>query len=386
MTGHPPARLHRVLIAELDSVVQSALYQKRGAAAAEEALVGALRAAHLLSGTILVTDSMLLDSRFFTAVRSLELATRLGLERNRLPLHVVSREGSLRHALDAKLADPDFHWQLGSGRPTHTWLDDRIRASWDDWIEAEEAGYVGHETYAHYEHQGSTVAKDDFVFGVDFGAHADHEHVHAFVAQAQEAGPKRSPVYGAHESLRATAPAHVHAELDRLREVWNFAYLQAMADQHHASWITLDLDAEREGAARTAGGTALSISGNLRALITEAPPPVYAQMAFAARKQSERFKEDPSEKNLRELAFALDAATTAPTLGDTRSGATMSVLTAGVAGALSVLQAGQDLSPVRGIVVAFVVFAVTFPWASMRAWRRTGRSHTAGLLAIGGTR
>jgi hypothetical protein len=375
MTRQTSARLNRVLIAELDSVAQRALHDGLGRADAEHALVGVLRAAHLLSGTILVTDSMLLDSHFFTAVGPHELATRLGVASNRLPLCVVSPDGSLRDALAAKLANEGFHWQLGDGRPHQEWVDDRIWAGWQAWIEAEEAQYVAREPY-----------KQPFSLDVDFGDHSGHDHVAAFVTRAGEAGSARSLVYAAHAEIRSAAPTHLHPELDTLREVWNFAYLQAMAEQQQASWITLQTP-QVPAAKRAAGHGALQISGELRTLITDAPPPVYAQMAFAAREPAERFKTDPTQRHLLSLAFALDSATSTDSLRGTRLGAIMSVLAAVIAGALSVVQNdGQHLSPLRAIIITLLVVAITFPWTAISAWRRTHQRRTAGLLAIGGTR
>lgn len=379
MTADATARLRRVLIAELDSLAQHELGDRLGRAAAEQYLVGVLRAAHLLAGTVLVTDSMLLDSRFFTSLGPRDLAARLGTEVNRLPLSVVSPTGSLRTALEVKLADPDFTWQLGEDRPVETW-----RA----WIEAEEAGYIAAETFTWFEHGGKQVPKPDFTAPPPLKTRADHPEVTGFVERAGSARGRRSLVYADHRAVSAALPSQHRDELDRLLRQWNLHYLEAMAVQHHASWITFEpeLTAAVAAGAHVAGREPLSITGRLQRLITEAPPGVYAQMRFAARDASERFKIEPTARNLRALAFSLDSSTSTPGLRASAFGAIASLVLAVLGLGFGVLDSlGPDLSKWWTTAVVVLAGLVTFPWASVPVFQATRSRHVTGLLAIGGT-
>ena len=393
MTADTTARLRRVLIAELDSVVQHRLQRELGTATAEQHLVGVLRAAHLLAGTVLVTDAMLLDSRFFGSVGPAELAARLGMEPNRLPLSIVSRDGSLRSALEAKLADPGFDWQLGEHRPMRTW---------HAWIAAEEAGYVARETFTAFERDGARLTKPAFSVSPRLRTRSDHPGIAGFIERAGAAGGQRSLVYAEHAALRSTLPPEHQLELDRLLRQWNLHYLGAMAVQHHASWITFDpgLTAAMTSAEGLAGGLtggltdgladglaehdALTISGRLQRLIIEAPPAVYAQMQFAAREASERFKAAPTARNLRSVAFALDAATSTPGLTASAFGAIASLVLALLGVGFGVLQGvGPDLSKWWTTAVVVLAGLVTFPWAAVPIFLATRSKHVAGLLAVG---
>jgi hypothetical protein len=378
MTVDTTPRLRRVLIAELDSLAQRDLESRLGRAATEQHLVGALRAAHLLAGTVLVTDSMLLDSRFFSSVGPRELAARLGTEVSRLPLSIVSKEGSLRTALAAKLADEEFVWQLDDDRPLR---------SWHAWIAAEEAGYVAAETFTSFDHAGGPIAKPDFVAPPPLRTRSEHPVVAEFVERAGSAEAKRSSVYADHRAARSTVEQEHQDELDRLHREWNLHYLQAMATQHHASWITFEpeLTAALTADGHLAGPKTLTISGRLHDLISDAPPAVYAQMRFAARHASDRFKEDPTARNLRSLAFALDSSTSSPGLRASAFGAIASLVLAVLGLGFGVLDSLGGLSKWWTTVVVVLAGLVTFPWAAVPIFRATRSKHVTGLLAIGST-
>lgn len=376
MTVDTTPRLRRVLIAELDSLAQHDLEGRVGRVAAEQHLVGALRAAHLLAGTVLVTDSMLLDSRFFSSLGPRELAARLGMEVSRLPLIIVSKEGSLRTALEAKLADSRFAWQLGENRP--------VRA-WHAWIAAEEAGYVTAETFGAFEQGGERVEKPRFAAPPRLQTPSEHPHVTGFVQRANAARTRRSDVHHAYRAVSGSLPPQHQDELDRLHREWNLHYLRAMATQHHASWITFEpeLTAALTADGRVAGPETLTISGRLHGLISDAPPAVYAQMRFAARHASDRFKEDPTAGNLRSLAFALDSSTSSPGLRASAFGAIASLVLAVLGLGFGVLDSLGGLSKWWTTAVVVLAGLVTFPWAAVPIFRATRSKHVTGLLAIG---
>ena len=91
----------RIFLTELDSVAMRRLHDdSTDPSRAMARVVGALRVAHLIGGEILVTDSMLLDSRFFTTVGPRDLATLLGSPPGDLPLTVLVNGPTVGDALD----------------------------------------------------------------------------------------------------------------------------------------------------------------------------------------------------------------------------------------------------------------------------------------------
>ena len=106
-------------------------------------VVGALRVAHLIGGEILVTDSMLLDSRFFTTVGPRDLATLLGSPPGDLPLTVLVNGPTVGDALEDKLArGQGFRWQLAGQHQREGWVTPEIRSAWDEWVRAAERGAI----------------------------------------------------------------------------------------------------------------------------------------------------------------------------------------------------------------------------------------------------
>ena len=341
-------------------------------------VVGALRVAHLIGGEILVTDSMLLDSRFFTTVGPRDLATLLGSPPGDLPLTVLVNGPTVGDALEDKLArGQGFRWQLAGQHQREGWVTPEIRSAWDEWVRAAERGAIRTEPMlTHLDGR----PKGPFEIDVDLSSDHESEHVEALLAAAGRRD--RSGVYAAYAAAVAddAAPQEL-TELKRLRAEHDGAYFTAMARQHDADWVTFATTAAT--ATHAPGRTALSVSGQLLELAVEAPPAVFAHLLHATREERAKLQASPSRHRLRALAFCADAATRTASIYAETIRVARALFLAFVAVVLAV-------PPVRAAVgrLAWLAFGIAallaMPWDTIKSAWDLRPSALDGKLSVGG--
>lgn len=389
-TERQDAERQRVLLPAFDSVAQRQLYDLHplDPAKAEEALVGDLRAAHFLGGRILLSDAMLLDSRFFNEIGPEKLANRLGISPTDLPLTILCAEPDLKTTLTKKLDDAGFRWQLGHGNSGRSWVTPEITARWNEWIDAAAAGRIQIEQMSAHA-DGS--AKPDFPFELDLAKEAGLNHpVVATFVEASRGTLKRSTVYTAYDqALSSTSDEEIRNELRILREIWNEHYLQAQAIQQDASWLALpprggeetDGQPQPRVAKVSAGRRSFKVSGDLLESLRTMPPGVYAQLLYATSRQRAAFAANPSTLRMRSLAFMAAAAKPAG------GGLLVSAATALSSLALAVVLylISQQFVVLHGwwaLFAAVVTALATFPWSKLMPLRQLWPRTLDGALSV----
>lgn len=355
------ALARRILVAELDSVATRRLYDdySYSAVEAESQLVAALRVAHMVGGQILVTDSMLFDSRFFTGLDPSEMATLLGAPPNRLPLTVLFKEPTLADALQTKLdRRTDFRWQLAGREQVDGWAGPRIHAAWARWIRAAERGQIECESLLTLP---DGTAKQPFELNPDMRSDVSEPAVKALVDAASRGD--RSAVFHAYDAGLAGSPdGATVAELKRLRGLYNAAYFDAMARQHDAEWVSV-IDQGGQ-VAQTPGRTLLRVSGTLVEIAAQAPPAVFSQIMYATTEERATFFHSRRRRHLLALAYRAEAATSTPGMWEAIGGTARAVVFALLAILIAVpgLSDAASWLPWTTFAVA-VVLAV--PWDAL---------------------
>lgn len=362
--------IDRILVAELDSQIQRRVYDaQRDDAIART--VGALRSAVVLGGQILVTDAMILDGAILLRLGPEALATNLGDGSGVLPLIRLSSERSLSEALEARLARPDFEWQIRSGTPS--WPDEQTFSRWRRWIEFDADGRLPSEPL-HRWPDGRPKAPWDLA--------------------GRLSGPPPVTAGGGEgivESLRAATSRSAMTALlarsglgenerDALASWWNTAYLDAVAAQHGAAWVSFD-------EAETASTGSLRRSGDLvlpTVLLRELsamPAGAFAMAAFSARDASRRFRADPSRRRLREVAYILDNVGDSTTWRAAVVGSGARVLLALLAfGFGSLLLPSVESDATLSAVLLGLLALVSVPWHDLAAALKAGRG-AGGILS-----
>ncbi|NLS11074.1 hypothetical protein HGQ17_13930 [Nesterenkonia sp. MY13] len=133
------SNLRRIMIADLDSVAQrDRLNQLTTRAQFEDETLAQIRTSLIISGKLLVTDAMLLDGAFFVHYTPRNLAHALGMAEHQLPLVILSTKDNIRDALESRLENQNFTWQLQVTEnhiPEDPWPTPFVQNAWDEWIE-----------------------------------------------------------------------------------------------------------------------------------------------------------------------------------------------------------------------------------------------------------
>lgn len=331
----------RILVAEFDSVATRRLYDDFGQSTAEveSHLIGALRIAHLIGGEILLTDSMLFDSRFFTEVTPSDLAAAIGSVTHRLPLTVLHDEPTLADALDAKRAKGHgFRWQLAGRDAGHDWAGPDIRAAWASWVRASGRGQLQSEPLRSWP-DGSP--KEPFDLDMDLSTEWSDPGIATLVAAARAGN--RSAVFDAYDAALASGPDDdLRNELNRLRGLYNTAYFDAMARQHAADWVSFT--GYGDVVAQTPGRTTLRVSGSLVETAAVAPPAIFSQIVFATTDERAAFLQTRKRRHLLALAYRANVATSSSDLW----GTLRSTMRSAVLALLAVLIAVPGMSEAAG--------------------------------------
>lgn len=295
----------RVLVAELDSLTQARIWRdSSNRTEAIDRLLGFVRAAHLLGGRVLLLDSMVLDSALFGVVSPRRLAAHLGVSEHDLPVTLVCESASLADSLEAKLGrGVEYRWQLAGGRQRdQLWIEDSHRRGWDAWCEAADSGLIPVETYrwrADVEKPPLAIAA---VSGADLKADSAAERLRLFA----NGTTRRSDVEDEFDRGVEAAPDE-KAALTVVRDQWNRHYLDALARQHDASWVSFDSQVESSGdSPPDSGRTLMRVSGAAIERLRRLPPAAFSDLLYMSNADRERFFSRPSRRALWRIAYRIE--------------------------------------------------------------------------------
>ncbi|MBS0025618.1 hypothetical protein [Microbacterium paraoxydans] len=344
----------RVLIAELDSPAQAALFD--GASDVREAiteLTGMLRIGMLVSSEILVTDAMLLDGAYFMALGPDGVMSELGATPGRYPLTITGVHPTLREGLEVRLANDGFRWSLPALRGVSE-APPQIRHVWEEWLRFVESGIIRYEQQAGGDaplRTGSPPAPSPEALSVIAEARLDEVRYRSIAWQRIDALPL--------------------GEADRaaVRRWWGDAYLRMIAENAGADWVTFGADSDGH-LARAAHDVELPLSTALVDWARDSTPATIAVAWDASRRQRHRLRERPSWSRMRGLAFAATQVTAAPSRGSVLLTSIAKLVIALCVVALAV--PGLGIGSVDNVWtwVAFVgAIATTVPFESLGALR-----------------
>lgn len=373
-----------VLINEFDSVEQERLFREMTLAGTDLAqieshFVGLLRMGLILCHEVVVTDSMLLDGRFFQLVSPHDLELRLGISGQPLGIRVLSPHTTLREALEAKMADSNFVWQLSSADDADTFPSTQVQARWDEWLLAEERGAISVRPFSRHTTNTFSETLNELLNDPSRRQLLSPGIPRGIIERAQNLGPKRSDAFSFFDSLTLDRR---HAS--ELQTWWNQSYLEAIARDQGAAWMTFQASSEKRST-RT-----FRIWDSLFYQVADASPAVYATLFYALRHDREKWQKalsSPRASNRHRRgnrALAGIAYLTANHLSSSGRGtvALRALLTValGVIGFVFA-QTGANENPELSWVVV-IVAVIALPWHELHTLIGAIRSKRGGVLKI----
>lgn len=288
----------RVLIAELDSIIQCEAYGEGIPPALVSArYVGMIRTALVLSEQLLITDSMLLDGTFFAQYSPFELALLLGAPPHKLPLTVLSSHSKLANSLEAKRENATFLWQLRASGLS----DQEISNHWARWVQASESGAIAIETYSvdvHGPPAGSRFLLSDLP-----------DVVRGFSPNLQILAEKSLLMASRSGLLRLIQEeqsilSENAEDLSFIKSWWNQSYLDALAIRNKADWMRFAIDGLPESFSSGGSASTFHISGALRTKLEQISPALFGVIVNAVEPYRSAFYSHPSNGHMRNLTFA----------------------------------------------------------------------------------
>lgn len=339
----------RILIAELDSPAQNARFEHRGSRQAIIELTAMLRIGMLVSQSVLVTDAMLIDGAYFVTLGPDRVLRELGASESRYPLVITGTAASLRQSLQNRLDNPAFIWSLAVLRDGKQ-IPDAVRDSWNQWIRYVDDGII---RYVQQTAPAGHLPLGDPPF----------EH-HATLELINELKVER---------IRSTAWALIDRSLppvgrETVRDWWNSGYLQMIARNAEADWVTFE------------SGTSISPEGRRgeiqlsRRLIEWARTASSATVALAwdsSRHQREQLHARPSWGHMRNLAYIVTQTGAASSRNSVLLDAAFKLLIAVVAILIAVpgIEFGIIDYPLTWMIFLGVIIS-TIPYESLFALLR----------------
>jgi hypothetical protein len=368
----PSPRLGRVLISELDSLVQARLFRASRSRPEDaiETLTAYLRVGSLVADRVVITDAMLLDGAYFLTLGPTGVAAALGRGAGPLPLLVTSPHASLAEALRSRLRKRGFQWSLDStplGRaagakrwPTST------ASAWQEWISASERGLIDVEMQVD---EPLTML---FPPAPSVSARA----------RAVEKALRREKARS--EALKTLRLANIPADDEiALRDWWSDAYVGLLARRARADWISFD---SAEGA--PAGYERIPMPSALVEWARRAGPASFSLGWDASQRRREMLLARPSWTRMRDLAFVATAVSRPASRRRVLVSAAVSVVFATAAVIVdSPFWGDSDAAqPVTWLAFA-VVLVTTFPVTALRnLWGLLARESRATLTVRTGAR
>jgi hypothetical protein len=271
----------RILIAELDSPAQRARFDKVGPRQAIIELTGMLRIGMLVSHTVLVTDAMLLDGTYFITLGPDRVLRELGASESRYPLVVTGVAPNLRESLQTRLDNPNFLWSLAAVQSGEL-APATVRDTWQQWIRYVDDGII------HYVQQ--TDAVGHLMLG---DPPFDHDTDPNLISELKTQ-PFRSTAWAAiDEHITGT-------DREQIRDWWNSGYLQMIARNASADWITFEHGTSISAAQRRGE---IQLPSRLIEWARTAGSPTVAVAWDSSRHQRERLHAKPSWARMRDLAY-----------------------------------------------------------------------------------
>lgn len=350
------------MIFELDSINQAS---KFGTDASKSATVkeitGMIRSALVFSGEILVTDSMLLDGLYFQEIGPHGLASELGVSVYDLPLKVIGVAGSLKESLAQKLANPAFVWQTKRSVDT-VWPSPEVAAVWDEWCNAAE-----HEWYTY-----ADVVRGEFPEKLNTRMNP-REYFKGFhdklidVATEHEFTVDRSHFYAEYMAVIEDEGESGSRQHYQLYTWWNAAYLQMIAEQNGANWISFTRLSTRSRTMGFKSGRSFKVAKAFLARMHNLTPGAFGTVVSSIEKSQELFMDRPTTGNLRGLVFASMSSLETPQRHKVlRSSVVRAVLALAV---IFVSLPFVDFAAI-GLTTTWVVFGLmavaTAPWAELK--------------------
>ncbi len=192
-----------------------------------------LRVGRLISGTLLVTDAMVLDGQYFMTLGPEGLLRALGANDGRFPLVITGPAATLRDGLEWRLRRQDFRWSLDGMEPGVEPPGRYVRM-WEEWLRYVESGLIVYEPqdrHDPFELQLAPAAPD---FGDGTGA----------LIFALERVKTRSEAF----ALIETSILEPDAQRE-MKRWWNDRYLLALAQHLGADWLSFGATSSETGVA-----------------------------------------------------------------------------------------------------------------------------------------
>lgn len=353
----------------------------------EQELTAMLRAAVLLCGELLVTDAMLLDGEFFLSLGPEQVAARLGLVGQPLPMVVLVDGASLEDALQRKRERESFVWQTrevaaGLGIGTEEWARS-MEPRWQEWIAAARAGVVSCQS----RRAAGGGTEHGLAVCLDSPPPVTTEPARRLLALVEEhRWSGRSDVVAAYERLRGAGDLP-DDELTRVLSWWNDAYRDAVAGQQGAAWIRFTPSPAEgliDASAGPRGRRRIGLSGDLVDSLVTVPSGVFGALRHALRDERDAFARKPTTGNLDAIAYGAQAGLeVAASRRAVLTGAVVRLLFAVLA-----LVAGSSLVPEllegvdAGLLGLALLAVVTVPWSELATIRRAGRRRLRGVISV----
>lgn len=278
----------RILIAELDSPAQRARFDSRGSRQAIVELTGMLRAAMLISRTVLVTDAMLLDGSYFVTLGPEGVLREMGANLTGYPLVVTGKFDSLREGLRSRLDNPGFHWSVKGiefGQP----VPENVRRSWQRWLSYIDDGIIDYEVQ-------SDMEKKLDLSETPLGLILDPVLIRDLRAE-----PRRSLAW-----KRIDRAALSSLDRERAKSWWNGGYLRLIAKNAEADWVSFEAGSTRDFPLQD---HQIQLPKRLLEWTRESTPATIAFAWDSTSAQRDRLHGDPGWAQLRDLAYAVTQVT-----------------------------------------------------------------------------
>jgi hypothetical protein len=322
---------------------------RRRELARDPRLVGALRAARLYAGTIIVTDSQLFDGFLLQAAGPAMVLTALGQDRLQAPvLRIVARASTLSESLVRfvdGLVNPDLHHRtlasvLGEatprgdsaphaggphvGRPfvlggvgraqarrlaeSRGWPADALDGlgnRWQEWLDAAEAADVDSAVFTPFAPAELERAFVDLGMGPGRTDETEEEVMASIRSVVQRSRARRQIDESSLDDDRR----------QRLTADYDSAYLLAQARSHGAALLSvMDLATASDTVSRAseksknaAVGRQVMLRGEAPEQLGSLPAATYMELGFRHRKVIERWRRADAKAEIA-LATAIDAA------------------------------------------------------------------------------
>lgn len=293
------------ILFDLDSLSQRELYTQtpNSVVDAPHALAGIIRAAVLYGDRLVITDSQLFDGSLLLALGPSGLGEILGYMHKTNAVSVSLRADTAADSLAQMRESASFEWQVEA----MGWSQELIARKQRAWVHAIDEGMIAHSVRPPQPHFADNLrarleqtvptqtaaAARSLLGGIDVKLVTSRSEMRAVVAEA----------------------AGSEVERDEIRNWWDAAYMDIIAAQHGAYWISATSLGEKQDSAISAEAAPRSRADQLR--ITDEIPRLaierlaelsgseFAGLHAAIRPIQDRQRRQPSAYNRLRLRIAV---------------------------------------------------------------------------------